>query len=391
MNAVILAGGLGTRLRSVVHEVPKCMAPVAGRPFLWYLLSGLEAHNARALNTEMRVDRVVLSVGYLREVIFSWIDTVREHFSFEITFAIEAEPLGTGGGLRLALSECVADEVLVLNGDTMFDVDLAAFYTRHSATPAAAVSIALRRMHDFERYGTVLTEPSGLITGFREKQPCREGLINGGVYIIRRSRLDMDALPARFSFESEVLEPHVSHGDLFGYESDAYFIDIGIPADYRRAQFDFLVRYDLGYRTLLLDRDGTINVLRPGDYVKSWEEFAFMPDFLASAAGLSWRFEHIFIVTNQRGIGRGLMSEADLHSIHTLMIEEIDRHGGRIDGIYHCSATDSSHPDRKPQIGLWHQIQHDFADVRPESTVMVGDSDGDAGFAANAGMDFVRV
>ena len=107
MEAIVLAGGLGTRLRSVVSEVPKCMAPVAGKPFLWYLLTYLARYP--------EVHRVVLSVGYLREVIFEWIASVSGQFPFPIDYAVEEVPLGTGGGIRLALSKCTSDEVLVLN------------------------------------------------------------------------------------------------------------------------------------------------------------------------------------------------------------------------------------------------------------------------------------
>lgn len=96
MEVIILAGGLGTRLRSVVSEVPKCMAPVAGRPFLCYLLKYLTRYN---------VTRVILSVGYLREVIYKWIDEVKDDFPFDFDYAVEEEPLGTGGGIKLALSK----------------------------------------------------------------------------------------------------------------------------------------------------------------------------------------------------------------------------------------------------------------------------------------------
>ncbi|HQJ89409.1 MAG TPA: sugar phosphate nucleotidyltransferase, partial [Paludibacteraceae bacterium] len=112
MDAIVLAGGLGTRLRSVVSEVPKCMAPVCGKPFLYYLLS--------YLNKYKEINKVILSVGFLREHIFNWIDENRSQFNFEIDYAIEENPLGTGGGIKLALSKTQAENVLILNGDTFF-------------------------------------------------------------------------------------------------------------------------------------------------------------------------------------------------------------------------------------------------------------------------------
>ena len=123
MDVVILAGGLGTRLRSVVSEVPKCMAPVSGRPFLWYLLEQLRYYP---------VGRVILSVGYLREVIQTWVDEHAAEYPWEFAFAVEEEPLGTGGGIRLAASMATGDDIIVLNGDTFYDVDLQAMGKYHA-------------------------------------------------------------------------------------------------------------------------------------------------------------------------------------------------------------------------------------------------------------------
>lgn len=230
MDAIILAGGLGTRLRSVVSEVPKCMAPVAGKPFLWYLLQDLKSQP---------VEHVVLSVGYLREVIFEWIDKVRDEFPFAISYAIEDTPLGTGGGIRLALNECSAEEVLILNGDTYFQVDLQKMLLLHRMG-GCSLSIALKPMKDFNRYGAVevdwnTSKEQGIITRFCEKQPCEEGVINGGVYLVSRKQIQLNQLPNKFSFEKEVLEPRALTGELYGIVSNGYFIDIGIPEDYERA------------------------------------------------------------------------------------------------------------------------------------------------------------
>lgn len=140
MEAVILAGGLGTRLRSVVSEVPKCMAPVGGRPFLWYLLRQLERYGE---------GHVILSVGYLREVVKEWIRKEGSQFPFEYDFAEEETPLGTGGGIRLALEKARESETLVLNGDTLFDVDLEGLVAHHRAHPEHLITLALKEMKDF--------------------------------------------------------------------------------------------------------------------------------------------------------------------------------------------------------------------------------------------------
>jgi len=231
MEVIILAGGLGTRLRSVVSEVPKCMAPVAGKPFLWYLLKYL---------TRFDVNRVILSVGYLREVIFKWIDEVKDEFPFEFDYAIEEQPLGTGGGIKLALEKANDERVFVLNGDTFFDVDLMQLYDAHMIGNKA-ITLALKPMKNFDRYGTVNMEPiTGSILSFNEKQYCEEGLINGGVYVISKNAPIFEGLGEKFSFETAVLEPQCSRHQLLGVVQNGYFIDIGIPEDYQRANRDFI-------------------------------------------------------------------------------------------------------------------------------------------------------
>lgn len=230
MEVIILAGGLGTRLRSVVSEVPKCMAPVAGKPFLWYLL--------RYLTRFEQVDRVILSVGYLREVIFKWIDDVKAEFPFEFDYAIEDEPLGTGGGIKLSLDKANDERVFVLNGDTFFDVDLMQLYNAHMIGKKA-ITLALKPMKRFERYGTVNMEPiTGTILSFNEKQYCEEGLINGGVYVISKEAPIFEGLGAKFSFETAVLELQCSQHQLLGVVQNGYFIDIGIPEDYQKVQLE---------------------------------------------------------------------------------------------------------------------------------------------------------
>lgn len=230
MEVIILAGGLGTRLRSVVNEVPKCMAPVAGRPFLWYLLKYLARYN---------ISRVVLSVGYLREAIFKWMEEVKGEFPFEFDYAIEEEPLGTGGGIRMALSKVKNDRAFVLNGDTFFEVKLDKLYDCHIVSKKS-ITLALKPMKDFERYGSVdLDKKTGTILSFNEKKYCKEGLINGGVYVVEKNAFCFDNFPSKFSFETAILEPLCATNKLLGVVMKGYFIDIGIPEDYQRANYEF--------------------------------------------------------------------------------------------------------------------------------------------------------
>lgn len=143
--------------------------------------------------------------------------------------------------------------------------------------------------------------------------------------------------------------------------------------------------------TLFLDRDGVINVLRPADYVKCWEEFQFCDGILQELAEWSKHYRHILIVTNQRGVGKGLMTEQDLEDVHSRMVSEIEKAGGRIDRIYVCTAVDNTDPMRKPSPGMAQQALHDFPDIDLRHSLMIGDMPSDAEFARNAGIRYTLI
>lgn len=227
MEVIILAGGLGTRLSSVVNAVPKCMAPISGKPFLWYLLKYL---------TNYDVSRVILSVGYLRQVIFDWIENIKDDFPFAFDYAIEETPLGTGGGIKLAMEKISDDNAVILNGDTFFDVDIDELMSFHRNNKAANITIALKPMKDFDRYGTVSKAPDDRIISFNEKKQCKLGEINGGVYILSKNCGILDTQEGKFSFETKILQKQCGdNGCIFGVTYNGYFIDIGIPEDYHIA------------------------------------------------------------------------------------------------------------------------------------------------------------
>lgn len=227
MEAIILAGGLGTRLRSVVSDLPKCMAPVAGHPFLHYLLEYLSKENIR---------HVILSLGYKHELVEAWI--AQHQWPFRISYSIEEEPLGTGGAVKLALGQATEEEVFILNGDTFFAVNLKEFRQFHQLKKSE-FSIALKPMTQFDRYGNVETDSTEKITAFREKQSCESGQINGGIYLMNRPSTLLPVHTEKFSLESEVLQKKVGTAAIYGFVSSVYFIDIGIPEDFAKANIDF--------------------------------------------------------------------------------------------------------------------------------------------------------
>jgi len=223
-EAIILAGGLGTRLRSVVTDMPKCMAPVAGKPFLYYVITHLQKQG---------VDKFIFSLGYKHEMVTAWLNQ-QYPLLYEQTI-VEEEPMGTGGAIKLACDLAFDENVLVLNGDTLFAGNLkklSEFHLQHHAD----CTLALKPMTNFSRYGAVTIDQHQAITAFHEKKHVDQGLINAGVYALNAARFLQEPLPEKFSFEKDYLEKNIGKRKLFGLAQDSYFIDIGIPEDYAKAQ-----------------------------------------------------------------------------------------------------------------------------------------------------------
>ncbi|HYV95265.1 MAG TPA: HAD-IIIA family hydrolase [Chitinophagales bacterium] len=401
-TAIILAGGFGTRLQSVVKDIPKPMAPIAGKPFLEYLLHYLSKHG---------IEKVILSVGYKWETIKNYFgDSYRE---MKLEYSIEDEPLGTGGAILKAVRSSDEKQFFIFNGDSFFNIDLKEFDLRHK-TKDVRLSLALKRMRNFDRYGVVQTDSSNRIIAFEEKKFYDEGDINGGIYILHRDLFSGMNLPEKFSFEKDVMEKYCKEFFFSGFTFDDYFIDIGIPEDYRRAQIelpDLLASHHspitsspdlIGIHhspftidkswTLFLDRDGVINKKIDGDYVRNPDQFEWLDGVQQSLVQLSKIFGRIIIVSNQQGVGKGLMTMEDVETIHHNIIKAIHDFGGRIDGIYFAPQlkTENS-PMRKPGIGMALQAQKDFPDINFSKSIMIGDSMSDMEFAKNAGMKTVFI
>ena len=225
-EAIILAGGLGTRLRSAVPDLPKCMAPVNGNPFIAYVIEHLQKQG---------IKKFILSLGYKSEVIINFIN--HQYSSDNFQFALEEEPLGTGGAIQLACLKASTENVIATNGDTLFKVNVDKLFRLHQKENAAC-SLSLKPMQNFERYGVVELNEHAVIASFKEKQFYTQGLINGGLYALNVNTLLQKNLPEKFSFEKDYLEKYFTEGKMFGSVQDEYFIDIGIPEDYNRAQFE---------------------------------------------------------------------------------------------------------------------------------------------------------
>jgi len=221
-EAVILAGGFGTRLKSIVNEIPKPMALIKDLPFLSYLLEFLSKY---------KFEKVILAAGYKSDVIKLYFGTFYKNI--ELIYSVEKEPLGTGGAIFKAAALVNSDYYFVLNGDTFFDVDLESM-ERLFLEKNSDLMVALKPMVNFKRYGAVITNDDKIVS-FDEKKFCENGLINGGIYLINKSWLEERAVGKVFSFEKDILEKRLIRDKIAYYLSDGYFIDIGIPEDYIRA------------------------------------------------------------------------------------------------------------------------------------------------------------
>lgn len=225
IESIVLAGGQGTRLRAIVRDLPKPMADIAGRPFLWWLITRLK---------QQRVGRVILSVGYKSEAIQDYFGTAFD--GMEISYAVEKEPLGTGGAMKYALEKAGVPQVIVLNGDSYADVSLQGLLSRFDSQDAH-LAVAVAYLNDGARYGSVvIEEKTNKITGFSEKQSLAAGYINAGVYCLQRDIFEKYPTPDKFSFERDFLSKQLDAIKPLALKGVRAFIDIGVPEDYALAQ-----------------------------------------------------------------------------------------------------------------------------------------------------------
>ena len=376
-EAIVLAGGLGTRLRGTVPHLPKPMAPVAGRPFLRYILDSLSDNG---------FDHVVLAVGYMRHVIQDYFNG--QYRNLSISYSVEDHPLGTGGAIAQALTYCENDWVFVLNGDTYLGVDYSEL-EKHVNDSVQCI-LSSRMMDCAARYGTLQVVENGTIERFVEKGSVKKGLINGGVYLLKRN--SFLGFHGAFSFERDYLEKRVDDGVLISCLTNAMFIDIGVPNDYERAQGLF-ASFQGPQQLILFDRDGTINYDETGHFCD--------PDAIQLIEGtveIMRRYSkdcgcRIVVVTNQSGVARGYYSATDVRNLHIRMSEMLAVYGVRVDAWYFCP----HHPlftgrcaCRKPQTGMLDKAMFDF-EIDAGNCIMYGDAKTDELAALSAGIKFVHI
>lgn len=221
MKTIILAGGFGTRLQSVLKDIPKPMADIGGTPFLALLMDNMLRHGT---------DEFILCVSYLKEKIIDFFgNSYRER---PVKYSIEEEPLGTGGAIKKAFDQFGIDRAIVINGDTFVQMNYAQFYSENETQ---MLSIALKKVSNASRFGKVETNGQ-YITRFCEKSShTQEGLINAGIYIVHKHLWEYAPSSPKFSFEKDILEKHIAKLRVPFFVADDYFIDIGVPESYQKA------------------------------------------------------------------------------------------------------------------------------------------------------------
>lgn len=226
MEAIILAGGLGTRIQPVLRNLPKVMAPIGNRPFIAHLLDDLKTGG---------VTHAVLALGYKADYIIDYISSHPD--SMKVSFSVEQHPLGTGGAIREAIKRTSEKNVFVLNGDTRFHIDYVQMMTTHCQLNPD-ITMAVRKVREASRYGRVKIL-NQRITAFEEKGSPGAGYVNGGIYILNHRVANYFPRADAFSFELDWLEACIEDTMIVPFKSDGYFIDIGTPRSYQKAISDF--------------------------------------------------------------------------------------------------------------------------------------------------------
>jgi len=374
-QAVFLVGGLGTRLKERTKLTPKPLLEIGGRPFIEYLLDEAARH---------RFSNILLIAGHMGEQVRKLYDG-REWRGSRIRVVVEPEPLGTGGALRFARPQ-LEPQFLLSNGDSFFDVNLRALVAPGLIVPGG-ISMALRASAPDSRYGRVRFE-DGLVKSFHAPEEGFDGPINGGIYGIDRTVID--TLPdGKVSLEQVIFPQVAAAGKMRGLLSDGYFIDIGVPLDFERADIEVPARFVRP--AVFFDRDGVLN--HDAGYTHRKEDFRWIDGAKAAVRRCNDAGLLAFVVTNQAGVARGLYDEDAVRALHRWVDGELAQAGAHIDAYEFCphhvegvvAGYNHACRRRKPEPGMIQDLLQAWP-VEKARSLLVGDKQSDLDAAKTAGI-----
>jgi D-glycero-D-manno-heptose 1,7-bisphosphate phosphatase len=380
MQAVILVGGLGTRLGDRVRDRPKPLLDVAGTPFLFHLIGNL---------ARFGFDDIVLLAGYRSDIVGALVASsgIEQKLGIKIRTITEPEPLGTGGALRHAAA-LLDPEFLLLNGDSLLDFNLLDLPTAKVSGPWLA-RMALRTVPDASRFGVIALSPDGRVEKMLERPDVPgPGLINGGVYWMRREIVE-DMPEGKVSLEADIFPALATRGVLHGRVYDGFFIDVGVPD--ALAEAETLLPTVLRRPAVFFDRDGVLN--KDAGYTHKKEDFVWIDGAKAAVRRANDAGWFVFVVSNQAGVARGLYEESAVVALHRWVNEELRQEGAHIDAFRFCP----HHPDgtvagydrgcrcRKPQPGMIEALMRDWQ-VDTARSFLIGDRPTDIEAAEAGGL-----
>lgn len=399
MKTVIMAGGRGTRIASIAHDIPKPMLPIEGIPVL--------EHEMECLR-QQGFDDIILTVGHLGQRIVDYFGdgsgyspATGRPFGVKIQYYFEQEPLGNAGAL-FRLRDKLTEDFLLLNGDVMFDVDFHRFVAYHKRMGGLATLFAHPNSHPYDS-GLLVAGADGSVAQWLAREDARpayyQNLVNAGLHVLHPSILARPVAGPRVDLDRDLLKPMAGSGRMFAYNSPEYVKDMGTPERYHDVCRDFssglVHKRNLLHKqkAIFLDRDGTLN--HYVGFLRNIDEFELLPGAAEAVALINASGYLAVVITNQPVIARGEVSEEALRQIHNKMETLLGLEGAYLDGIYVCP----HHPEhgfagerpelkivcecRKPKPGLLLQAASDL-NIDLASSWMIGDSESDllAGRAA---------
>lgn len=383
-QAVILVGGMGTRLRSLGIDSPKPLLPVAGRPFVEHVIGQMASWGVRD---------VLLLAGYQGEKFVEKYQDARI-FGARINVLVETQPLGTAGSLGAAY-DALDDVFLMANGDSIHLADLSRFVSRPLPRDVNG-RLLIRAIDDASRYGRVMVGADGRVTGFAEKSAAaadNPAYISSGCYILRRDAVGQSGVSPR-SIEKDVFPSWASAGQLEAMAAGGYFIDIGTPESFAQANAELpdIMRRPAAF----LDRDGVINIDEGYSYDPA--TLRFTPTAIPAIRRLNEAGYRVVVVTNQGGVAHGLYTEQNIHAFHAEMQARLLAEGAHIDAFFYCPFHPAgtiaeyaiAHEDRKPGAGMLHRAMAEWPTDK-ESSFLVGDKETDLQAAEAAGIRNCRI